>query len=164
MKKLVKLFSLLLALVLALGALASCGGDDDSEETKKKKKKKDPAKTTITVPETTDPDHVHEWGEWEVTLEPTCAEEGISTRICDCGAKEEAEVEKVEHTPGEWEVIKESTITEEGLKILKCTVCGEQIDTLTLKPMSLKAPTKKCDKYMPNISTVEEYIETILSN
>jgi hypothetical protein len=41
---------------------------------------------------------------------------------------------------------------------------GFDIDTLTLKPMSLKAPTKKCDKYMPNISAVEEYIETILSN
>lgn len=41
---------------------------------------------------------------------------------------------------------------------------GFDIDTLTLKPMTLKAPTKKCDKYMPNISAVEEYIKTILSN
>ncbi len=133
MKKLVKFLSLLLALVLALGALASCGGDDDAEETKKKKKKKDPAKTTVTVPETVDPNHDHLWGEWEVTREPTCAEEGISTRICDCGAREEAEIEKSEHTPGEWEVIKESTITEEGLKVIKCTECGEQIETLSLK-------------------------------
>lgn len=41
---------------------------------------------------------------------------------------------------------------------------GFDIDTLTLKPMSLKAPTKKCDKYMPNISAVKDYIEVMLSN
>ena len=41
---------------------------------------------------------------------------------------------------------------------------GFDIDTLTLKPMSLKAPTKKCDKYVPNISAVEDYIEVMLSN
>ncbi len=41
---------------------------------------------------------------------------------------------------------------------------GFDIDTLTLKPMSLKAPTKKCDKYVPNISAVKDYIEVMLSN
>lgn len=41
---------------------------------------------------------------------------------------------------------------------------GFDVDTLTLKPMSLKAPTKKCENYIPNISAVENYVKSILSN
>lgn len=35
---------------------------------------------------------------------------------------------------------------------------GFDIDTLTLKPMVLKAPTKKCDKYNPNIEVITKCI------
>lgn len=40
---------------------------------------------------------------------------------------------------------------------------GFDIETLTIKPMVLKAPNKKCDKYAPNIEGIKEYIETIFS-
>lgn len=39
---------------------------------------------------------------------------------------------------------------------------GFDIDKLVLKPMSLKAPTKKCDKYMPNIQAIKDYVEAML--
>ena len=38
---------------------------------------------------------------------------------------------------------------------------GFDIDTLTLKPMNLKNPLKKCEKYIPNVSDIEEYIKNI---
>ena len=32
--------------------------------------------------------HVHEFDEWQVEKEATCAEEGIRARYCSCGEKE----------------------------------------------------------------------------
>ena len=32
--------------------------------------------------------HVHSFGEWTVTTEPTCTEEGSKERVCECGEKE----------------------------------------------------------------------------
>jgi hypothetical protein len=40
---------------------------------------------------------------------------------------------------------------------------GFDIDTLVLRPMNLKAPTKKCDKYVPNIQAIKDYVEVMLN-
>ena len=39
--------------------------------------------------------HTHSFGQWMVTTEPTCTEEGIKTRECDCGVTERAAVPAV---------------------------------------------------------------------
>ncbi len=66
--------------------------------------------------------------EWEITLEPTCAKEGIKETICSqCGEKITEEIDCIAHTPGEWEIETKPTATSDGVKVQKCTVCDISI-------------------------------------
>ena len=38
---------------------------------------------------------------------------------------------------------------------------GFDIDTLTLKPMTLKAPLKKCDNHSINIEAITTYLQNL---
>jgi hypothetical protein len=39
------------------------------------------------------PGHTHQWGEWEVTIPATCAENGIGTRYCEtCGEEDPSHI------------------------------------------------------------------------
>lgn len=42
-------------------------------------------------------EHVHSFGEWSTTKNPTCQEDGVKTRYCDCGEKQSDVVPSVEH-------------------------------------------------------------------
>ncbi|MBR0360536.1 MAG: leucine-rich repeat domain-containing protein, partial [Clostridia bacterium] len=89
----------------------------------------------------------HEFGEWILTYEPTCAEFGTRERVCsECGAKETDSVAKltehtfvnacdtdcdicgktrdINHRFGEWVVTKEPTCTENGIKERVCATSG----------------------------------------
>lgn len=57
-------------------------------------------------------------------------------------------------------------IMEKGLEKVREAAqgLGFDIETITLKPMALKAPTKKCDKYIPCIDAVKDYVEIMLNN
>ena len=74
-------------------------------------------------------EHVHAWGEWEVTTPATCTEAGVETRTCanaDCPiGTETREIPALGHTWGEWEVTKEATCVEAGVETRTCSVCGE---------------------------------------
>lgn len=48
-------------------------------------------------------------------------------------------------------------------KILAAVPEGFEVDTLTLKPMALKNPTKKCGAYEANIPMLIEELNAILS-
>ena len=51
--------------------------------------------------DTTCANDAHEWGEWVVSTQPTCEEEGVQTRECSlCGETEEKPVEALGHTGG----------------------------------------------------------------
>ena len=77
-------------------------------------------------PDDSDPDtHVHSWGEWYVTVEPTEEEEGEEARDCDCGETQTRAIDKLTHTHN-FELVEEeeSTCEEHGYKYWECD-CGE---------------------------------------
>ncbi len=47
-------------------------------------------------------DHIHQFGAWMVTTEPTCTEDGIQTRECVCGVTERETIPALGHDFSEW--------------------------------------------------------------
>ncbi len=70
---------------------------------------------------------------WEVTVLPTCGDEGEMVCYCDkCGAVALAKpvAPTGEHIlSDEWIIDKEPTCTEPGIKSRYCTVCGQAVET-----------------------------------
>lgn len=73
----------------------------------------------------------HNFGEWTVTEEPTCQDEGVETRVCkSCKKTEERTLDTVDH---HWQkyftVDEEPTCTEIGVAYVYCDDCDETCDT-----------------------------------
>ena len=68
--------------------------------------------------------HTHKFGEWMVTTKPTCTEDGIKARECDCGHTERAKIPALGHKWDDGILIKEASADADGEKILTCTVCN----------------------------------------
>jgi hypothetical protein len=70
----------------------------------------------------------HTWGEWGITKEATCQEDGEQTRVClVCGEKDTKKYSKANaHAWGDWVVTKTATCAEEGVQTRTCTLCGKQ--------------------------------------
>ena len=69
--------------------------------------------------------HTHNFGEWTVTKEASCLEDGSRTRACQCGESETKTIPAAGHTE---EIVAgtPATCTESGLtEGKKCSVCGE---------------------------------------
>lgn len=78
-------------------------------------------KVTVTVPA-----HEHTYGDWTVTKEATCTEDGEKVHTCtvaDCGYTETVVITKLGHKFGDWTVVKEATCTEVGVKARACATC-----------------------------------------
>ncbi len=61
----------------------------------------------------------------EVTTEPTCGAEGVTTYTCECGDSYTEAIEATgEHNHAEWIVDTEPTYDSYGLEFSICTVCG----------------------------------------
>lgn len=76
--------------------------------------------------------HTHNWGEGEVTKQPTCAEEGVKTYTCtaaDCpiGTWTEA-LAKAGHTPVTDEAVAADCLTPGRTEGSHCSVCGEVLN------------------------------------
>ena len=41
--------------------------------------------------------HTHNFGEWSTTKNPTCIEDGVKTRYCDCGEKQSDVIPAINH-------------------------------------------------------------------
>ena len=68
--------------------------------------------------------HTHNYGEWTVITEPTCAADGSKEQYCSCGNKNIESIAALPHTE-ETVTGKAPTCTEAGLTDgKKCTVCG----------------------------------------
>ena len=68
--------------------------------------------------------HVHDWSDWTVTTEPTCADKGEQKRECACGEVEKKAVDALGHNFGEWQTTTEPTCTDKGEQKRECA-CGE---------------------------------------
>lgn len=64
----------------------------------------------------------HSFGEWEVTIEPTCTEVGEETCTCACGATETRPVDALGH---DYLVVDSSTCTEAGVNTYTCSRCND---------------------------------------
>ena len=73
------------------------------------------------------PAGTHVWGDWTVTKEATCTEDGSKTRSCtSCGHQETEVIPALGHAWGNWVVTKEPTETEEGSQTRTCSRCGAE--------------------------------------
>ena len=68
----------------------------------------------------------HDWGDWTVTSEPTCTQEGEKTRECArCHETENETLDALGHNWSEWELTFEPSCTDAGEQQRECYVCGE---------------------------------------
>ena len=82
------------------------------------------AKCTVTVTG-------HNFGEWTVSVAPTCQDEGVETRVCkSCKKTQERTLDTVDHN---WQkfytVDEEPTCTDIGVAYIYCDDCDETCDT-----------------------------------
>ena len=97
--------------------------------------------------------HSHEFGEWSTTKNPTCTEEGIRTRYCTCGEKQDESIPALGHTVVKDESIP-STCTAEGkTEGSHCSVCGAIIVEQEIVPV--KEHTEVKDKAIAPTCTAE---------
>ena len=67
------------------------------------------------------------------TTDATCTEDGSTTYTCSvCGDTYEETIPATGHDDGEWAVTKSAGAFSTGTKELRCTVCGEVLDTETI--------------------------------
>ena len=69
--------------------------------------------------------HTHEWGEWKIVSQPTCASEGQSERVCTCGKRDIKVLQTTAHTSTVWIIDKAATLGESGMKYQICAVCNK---------------------------------------
>ncbi len=69
--------------------------------------------------------HTHSYSSWEVLVQPTCTEDGVLQRVCECGHTEETSVSALDHAYDEGEIIREPSCTERGQINYICKLCGD---------------------------------------
>ncbi len=139
MKKITKVMSVFLAVLMAFGVMSvavnaeevtDCEHDFDKWIISQNETCADPGikyrkcKICDAIETGLVPALGHAYGEGVVT-EPTCGQKGCTTYTCaNCG-EEKIEDEKpaLAHTYGEWKISAPATCTEAGLKVRECSVC-----------------------------------------
>ena len=141
--KLKRMTALLLALLLALGALPGALAA-----------RSDAAASDDYCPESGNGKHA--WSDWDPLDQPSCTQKGYGVRVCQyCGYAQYGDIPKLSHSYGSWKVTKEATCTSEGQRQRKCSVCGhvdkDAIDrlphswgewTVTLEPTDFSMGTR----------------------
>lgn len=108
-------------------------------------------------------EHVHSYGEWNVSSEATCDEDGLKVRICsECGKVDKETIQSPGHQYGEWQTKAAASCTEDGEEVRICSECGK-VDkkTIPAKKHSYTsktvAPTTKSRGYTEHTCTVCGY-------
>lgn len=69
--------------------------------------------------------HEHSFGSGEKIKNPTCGEQGIFRKYCECGEYADEFIPVLpDHSFGEWTVVTEKTCTQNGKNGRYCSVCG----------------------------------------
>lgn len=72
--------------------------------------------------------HTHEYGDWVVTVKPTCTTDGEQVKTCTtCSEQIKEAVPKLGHEYGDWEVTVEPSCSAEGERAKTCIRCPDQI-------------------------------------
>ena len=69
-------------------------------------------------------EHVHEFGEWEVSQEVSCLEDGLKTRLCSCGETEEEIIHATGHNFSSWAIKQNESCLQDRIYERKCSNCG----------------------------------------
>lgn len=72
-------------------------------------------------------EHEHVWNEGEVTVQPSCKNEGVKTFKCTVSGCNETKTEPVQKTPHSWdegEITETPSCTKNGVKTFTCSACG----------------------------------------
>lgn len=84
-------------------------------------------------------EHVHEWGEWAVTTEPTCVAEGEETRVCELDESHKetrpVSIDPDAHEWGEWVVTTEPTCVAEGEETRVCELDESHKETRPIEKL-----------------------------
>ena len=71
--------------------------------------------------------HIHDYIP-NITKEPTCWREGVTTYTCSCGDSYTEPIGKIEHEYYRWEVKKKPKCTQPGLEWAYCLVCDGEFE------------------------------------
>jgi hypothetical protein len=79
-------------------------------------------------------EHIHDWGEWTVTKDPTCTTAGEETRTCklDASHTEMQAIAALGHDWGDWVVTTPPTTTAEGVETRTCKRDSTHKETRTI--------------------------------
>ncbi|MDD6203691.1 MAG: bacterial Ig-like domain-containing protein, partial [Firmicutes bacterium] len=70
-------------------------------------------------------EHTHSFGDWVIVTEPSCTEDGVKVRECDCGRTEREGIPATGHSWDEGRITKEPAEDSDGEITYTCTVCNE---------------------------------------
>ena len=69
--------------------------------------------------------HTHKYGDWTVTKEATCTEDGSQERTCSVCGEKDVKTIKAAHKWSEWSVVQAATCQAVGSQKRTCSVCNE---------------------------------------
>lgn len=102
-------------------------------------------------PQNPTPEHTHNFGEWSITKNATCTEDGVKARYCNCGEKQSEVVAKLGHTPAEAVIEDKIDATYEAdgsyNEVVRCATCGEKLsETAHTLPMFKHTPAEAVEE------------------
>lgn len=76
--------------------------------------------------------HVHDWGDWQVTTQPTCTTGGVETRVCKSDPTHtetrNTSIDPSAHSYGEWQTyIPATCLQRQGKDVRECSLCHNKI-------------------------------------
>lgn len=82
----------------------------------------------------TEPTEVHRYV--SNIVPKTCTSDGYTMNYCkDCGQYFVSNIVKCGHEPGEWEVATPASVEAPGLEVVRCTVCGEVVNSRIIEQL-----------------------------
>lgn len=101
----------------------------------------------------------HTYGEWEVTKEVTCTEDGEKKRICSiCGIEDIAIIKAEGHKFSNYEVITEATEENEGLEKAICDNCEAEDERTIAKLPHVHDYTTEIERVEPTCTEDGYYV------